>query len=168
MSFRLKYTPELRLLLFSFLAPLWLHGGSRTQWERPMIDFKWEQLCCSSTGETKLLYLSSLVCYVQVIGGECWSCFWQGGLLSSKKQFAFGKGKKAKVLLGCGVLAVIWVIWMKRNRNKIHKHKIWCVSWIIHITEQIHKHKIHVWIIQNKLIVDWKQKLVDHASCLHS
>lgn len=38
-------------------------------------------------------------------------------MLSSKKEFAFGKGKKAKVLLGCGVLAVIWVIWMKRNRT---------------------------------------------------
>lgn len=72
---------------------------------------------CSSTEETKLLYLSSLVCYAQVVGGECWSCFWQGGLLSSKKQFAFGKGEKAKVLSGCGVLAVIWVIWMERNRT---------------------------------------------------
>lgn len=87
------------------------------KWELPTIEFKWEQLWCSSTEETKLLYLSSLVCYAQVVGGECWSCFWQGGLLSSKKQFAFGKGEKAKVLSGCGVLAVIWVIWMERNRT---------------------------------------------------
>ena len=37
--------------------------------------------------------------------------------LFSQNHSGFGKGKKAKVLWGCAVLAVFWVIWMERNRR---------------------------------------------------
>ena len=37
--------------------------------------------------------------------------------LLSDYPFAFGKGKKAKTLWGCGVLAVFWVVWMERNNR---------------------------------------------------
>jgi hypothetical protein len=33
------------------------------------------------------------------------------------RRLSFGRGKKAKVLWGSSLLAVIWVIWMERNRR---------------------------------------------------
>jgi hypothetical protein len=35
----------------------------------------------------------------------------------SASRLGFGRGKKAKILWGSSVLAVIWVIWMERNRR---------------------------------------------------
>ena len=29
---------------------------------------------------------------------------------------AFGRGEIARILWGCGVLVVVWVVWMERNR----------------------------------------------------
>ena len=28
-----------------------------------------------------------------------------------------GKGEKAIILLGCGVLAIVWLVWMERNKK---------------------------------------------------
>jgi hypothetical protein len=37
--------------------------------------------------------------------------------LLSARSIGFGKCKKAKVLWGCSMLAVIWVLWLERNRR---------------------------------------------------
>lgn len=39
--------------------------------------------------------------------------------LLSEKLSALGKGKKAKVLWGCGLLAVSWVIWMEEIKGSL-------------------------------------------------
>ena len=41
----------------------------------------------------------------------------------SVTRLGFGRGKKAKVLWGSSVLAVIWVIWMERNRRIFEDYK---------------------------------------------
>ena len=41
----------------------------------------------------------------------------------SVSRLGFGRGKKAKVLWGNSVLAVIWVIWMERNRRIFEDYK---------------------------------------------
>ena len=53
--------------------------------------------------------------------------YWEAGLtwdapslisdLFVQNHYGFGKGKKAKVLWGCSVLAIFWVLWMERNRR---------------------------------------------------
>ena len=49
--------------------------------------------------------------------GLLWEYPTQTSVLFSQIRFGFGKGKKAKVLWGCGVLAVFWVLWLERNRR---------------------------------------------------
>ena len=49
--------------------------------------------------------------------GLLWDSPTQVSVLFSQNHFGFGKGKKAKILWGCGVLAVFWVLWSERNRR---------------------------------------------------
>ena len=51
------------------------------------------------------------------IGRLGWESPAQISARSVQNRSGFGKGKKAKVLRGCGVLAVFWVLWMERNRR---------------------------------------------------
>lgn len=58
-------------------------------------------LCTSRRGRVLIMFLIGRIALKQKA-----ICFWQRR-----------RGQTAKVLSGCGVLAVIWVIWMERNRT---------------------------------------------------
>lgn len=49
--------------------------------------------------------------------GVVWSNILTKLDLLSGNPIVFINGKKAKILWGCGVLAVNWVVWMERNRR---------------------------------------------------
>jgi hypothetical protein len=114
-----------------FLGWLVAHGRLNTcemlQRRRPNSCFSphWCVLC-KQHGE------SAIHIFLQCdLASHLWQkLYWEAGLTwdapsqisdlltqTQNNQYGFGRGKKARVLWGCSVLAIFWVLWMERNRR---------------------------------------------------
>lgn len=94
------------------------------QWRRPNCCFSphWCVFCKLNGENANHIFLHCQVAsYLQQkLHREArvtWDSSTQISALFVQNLSGFEKGKKAKVLWGCGVLTVFWVLWMDRNRR---------------------------------------------------
>ncbi|XP_024195633.1 uncharacterized protein LOC112198748 [Rosa chinensis] len=85
--------------------------------------------------------------------------------LLRENPIAFGKGKKARTLWGCGVLAVVWVIWMERNKRLFENYggvekedlwervKFWASLWVS-ISKEFKDYNL------SSIILNWQAAVV--------
>ena len=108
----------------------WLvaHGRLNTcemlQRRRPFCCFSphWCVLCKRNGENANHIFLqcevaSSLWKQFYREAGVTWESPTQISALFVQNLDGFGKGKKAKVLWGCGIFAILWVLWSERNRR---------------------------------------------------
>ncbi|XP_040371882.1 uncharacterized protein LOC112192237 isoform X2 [Rosa chinensis] len=94
-----------------------------------------------------------------------WTNPLQRSELLREKPLAFGKGKKAKTLWGCGVLAVCWVVWLERNRRIFENYggseredmwervKFWASLWVS-ISKEFKDYSL------SSIILNWQAAVV--------